>query len=100
MDNEILPIAGGIVVLHTPGHSAGHVALLIQKEGILIAADLCVNLFGLGLSVIYEDKDLGIKSIGKAADLVFEKAVFGHGNPIESQASRKLKDFYHRLQTQ
>jgi glyoxylase-like metal-dependent hydrolase (beta-lactamase superfamily II) len=27
-DGEILPIAGGIEVIHTPGHCAGHVALL------------------------------------------------------------------------
>lgn len=99
-DREILPIAGGIEVVHTPGHCAGHVALLIKEEDILIAADLCANFFGLGLSTIYEDKDLGVKSIGKASDLTFDKALFGHGNPIESNASQKLKNFYNKLKAE
>lgn len=96
-DRENLPVAGGIEVIHTPGHCAGHVALLIKEEGVLIAADLCANLFGLALSTIYENKDLGIKSIGKASELMFDKALFGHGNPIEKNASQKLKEFYNTL---
>lgn len=97
-DREVLPVAGGIEVIHTPGHSAGHVALLVKSDGLLIAADLCANLFGLGLSTIYENRDLGIKSLVKAAGFTFEKALFGHGNPLEKDASQKLKDFYIKLE--
>ena len=32
-DNDVLPIAGGLRVIHTPGHSAGHMALLLEQEG-------------------------------------------------------------------
>ncbi|GLU53518.1 MBL fold metallo-hydrolase [Dyadobacter frigoris] len=96
-DHDILPIAGGIQVIHTPGHSAGHVALLIKEEGVLIAADLCANFVGLALSTVYEDKDLGVKSLGKAAEFKFDKALFGHGNPLEKDASQQLKNFYNKL---
>jgi glyoxylase-like metal-dependent hydrolase (beta-lactamase superfamily II) len=27
-DGDVLPIAGGIEVIHTPGHSKGHISLL------------------------------------------------------------------------
>lgn len=91
-DGDTLPIAGGIHVIHTPGHSAGHIALLVKGEGVLIAGDICANAAGLGLSTVYEDKELGLKSIQKAAALNFDKAVFGHGGQLQPDANRKLKE--------
>src|SRR5215831_19094085 len=43
-DGEILPVAGGIEVIHTPGHCAGHVALLWGPGRMLFAGDVCTNL--------------------------------------------------------
>ncbi len=90
-DKDIIPIAGGIEVIHTPGHSKGHVALLIKNEGLLIAADICSNMMGLGLSTVYEDRELGIKSIQKAASFDFDKAIFGHGKPILKNANKQMR---------
>ena len=91
-DNDVLPLLGGIQVIHTPGHSAGHVALLLQSEGVLIAADLCANAFGLAYSTLYEDLALGRQSLLKAAALPFDTAVFGHGGPLRGEANRKLRE--------
>ena len=44
---ETLPIAGGIEVIHTPGHCAGHVALLWHPGRMLFAGDVYMNLMGL-----------------------------------------------------
>ena len=41
---EILSIAGGIEVIHVPGHCAGQVALLWCTGGMLFAGDVCMNL--------------------------------------------------------
>ena len=54
-DGEILPIAGGIEVIHTPGHCAGHVALLWRPGRMLFAGDVCTNLMGLGDPVGFEN---------------------------------------------
>ncbi|MBO0931260.1 MBL fold metallo-hydrolase [Fibrella aquatilis] len=89
--NDVLPIAGGLQVLHTPGHSAGHIALLLQKEGVLIAGDLCANVVGLDLSTVYEDRALGIESILAVSKHKFDKAVFGHGTTLTGQANRTLE---------
>ncbi|HWK06610.1 MAG TPA: MBL fold metallo-hydrolase [Puia sp.] len=96
-DNELLPIAGGIQVLHTPGHSAGHLSLLVKNEGVLIAADICANGGGLGLSILYEDTVLGVKSILKAASFDFDIALFGHGGPLVGEANRKMKNKFYRI---
>ncbi len=90
-DGDVLPLLGGIQVIHTPGHSAGHSALLLQSEGVLIAADLCAHVLGLAYSTLYEDRALGQQSILKAAARSFDTAVFGHGGPLR-EAARKLRE--------
>ena len=91
-DGDVLPLLGDIKVIHTPGHSAGHVALLLPSEGVLIAADLCAHVLGLAYSTLYEDRALGQQSLRKAAALSFDTAVFGHGGPLREQANRKLRE--------
>ena len=38
-DNETLDICGGIKVIHTPGHTPGHIALLLEQSNIIVAGD-------------------------------------------------------------
>ena len=89
-DGEILPIAGGIEVIHTPGHCAGHVALLWRPGRMLFAGDVCTNLMGLGDPVGFENLDQGRASQRKLASLSFDAAGFGHGKPIVGDASAQF----------
>ncbi|MCE6993163.1 MBL fold metallo-hydrolase [Dyadobacter sp. CY323] len=89
-DGDVLPIAGGVEVIHTPGHSEGHIALLVKNDGVLIAGDICNNLLGLDYSTVYEDRAIGAKSILKAATFDFDSAVFGHGSPLTKSANKKI----------
>ncbi len=97
-DGDLLPFAGGLEIIHTPGHSAGHIALLMKNEGILIAADICANNFGIGLSTIYEDRTLGIESALKVAAYNFDIAVFGHGKPLMQNANKKIQAKFLEIQ--
>jgi glyoxylase-like metal-dependent hydrolase (beta-lactamase superfamily II) len=90
-DNDIIPVAGGIKVIHTPGHCAGHIALLVKSENLLIAGDICSNTMGLDYALLYEDKSVGKQSLLKVSDNFFEKAVFGHGKAMLEKASEKIK---------
>lgn len=96
-DNEIIPIAGGVQVVYTPGHSAGHIALLVKADGVMIAGDTCANMMGLDYSTVYEDRNVGVKSILKMAAMDFDTAVFGHGNALKGSANRKLKEHFSAL---
>jgi glyoxylase-like metal-dependent hydrolase (beta-lactamase superfamily II) len=89
-DGEEIDLHGGITVVYTPGHSLGHICLLLRSESLLIAGDLCANAMGPGLSVVYEDRKQGVASIRKAAALPFRNAVFGHGKPLTDRASEIL----------
>jgi glyoxylase-like metal-dependent hydrolase (beta-lactamase superfamily II) len=91
-DGDVLTMAGGLEVIHSPGHCAGHVALLLRQDGVLIAGDICSNIMGLGYSVLNEDISLARQTILRVADYPFERAVFGHGKPLDKRAAQQLKD--------
>ena len=84
---EILPIAGGIEVIHTPGHCAGQVALLWRPGRMLFTGDVCMNIMGLSDPVGFESLQEGRASQRKVASLSFDAAGFGHGEPIARDAS-------------
>lgn len=87
-DGMIIDMAGGVEVVHTPGHAAHHVSLLWKRDrGVLFVGDAAANVMGLGYSLGYEDLEQGKASLRKLADIEFEVAVFGHGKPILSGAS-------------
>jgi glyoxylase-like metal-dependent hydrolase (beta-lactamase superfamily II) len=89
---EILSIAGGIEVIHVPGHCAGQVALLWRSGRMLFAGDVCMNLMGLADPVGFEDLDEGRTSQHKLASLSFDAAGFGHGKPIARDASSQFRN--------
>lgn len=90
-DGETLPIAGGLHVVHTPGHCAGQVAFLWQGERLLIAGDVGTNILGLDDPVGFENIEEGRRSQRRVAALRFDAAVFGHGKAIRSGASEHLR---------
>ena len=90
-DGDVLPIAGGLTAIHTPGHCAGHLAFLWPQQGVLFAGDTCSNLLRLGLSVVYEDLQVGQQSLARLAKLDFEVACFGHGKAIQRAASNQFR---------
>jgi glyoxylase-like metal-dependent hydrolase (beta-lactamase superfamily II) len=90
-DGDVLPIAGGLAAVHSPGHCAGHLAFLWAREGVLFAGDTCSNLPRLGLSIVYEDLEVGKQSLAKLAKLDFEVACFGHGKAIQRGAAAQFR---------
>ncbi len=91
---EILSIAGGIEVIHTPGHCAGQVALLWLLGRMLFVGDVCMNIMGLGDPVGFESLKEGRASQRKLARLSFDAAGFGHGEPICRDASSRFRNNY------
>ena len=89
---EALPMATDVEVIHSPGHSAGHIALLLKPEGVLIAGDICSHVLGLGYSILNEDRALARQSILRVAEYPFDQAVFGHGSPLKPRANQLLKE--------
>ncbi len=89
---EILPIAGGIEVIHTPGHCAGQVALLWRPGRMLFAGDVCMNIMGLGDPIGFESLQEGRASQRKLASLSFDAVGFGHGESIPRDAATRFRN--------
>src|SRR5262245_13031225 len=90
-DGDLLPIAGGLKAIHTPGHCAGHLAFLWLREGVLFVGDACSNFPNLGWSLGYEDIGVGQQSLRKLARLDFHIACFGHGKVLQQEASQRFR---------
>ncbi|MEX2622553.1 MAG: MBL fold metallo-hydrolase [Acidimicrobiia bacterium] len=80
----------GLTVIHTPGHTAGHISLFDAAAGVLVAGD-AIN--GAGGGVVgpnpdfSEDHTQALASVGKLVGSSFETIYFGHGEPVMSGGS-------------
>jgi len=94
-DGDVLPILGGIEILHTPGHTPGSICLYLPEKSLLIAGDLLANRLGLKLPSrgFTVDTVQELQSINRIANLEFDIISFGHGSPIMHDASQAVADF-------
>jgi glyoxylase-like metal-dependent hydrolase (beta-lactamase superfamily II) len=89
-DGDLLPF--GATAVHTPGHTAGHLALLLPRDGgVLFTGDAATNFLRLGVGPIYEDVDEGMASLRRLAELPFETALFSHGRPLAPRAAERFR---------
>ena len=87
---DLLPL--GATAVHTPGHTAGHLALLFPRDGgVLFAGDAATNLVRLGVGPVYEDVEEGLRSLRRLSGLEFETALFAHGRPLGPRASERFR---------
>lgn len=93
-DGDELPVLGGLRVVHTPGHSAGHIALHLPERGVLIAGDALQRRAG-GLippsRLISSDWPAALDSIEKLATLDFETLALSHFPPIRGAACEEVR---------
>ncbi|OGO50749.1 MAG: hypothetical protein A2148_03380 [Chloroflexi bacterium RBG_16_68_14] len=99
-DGEELPIGGGLKVVHTPGHTSGHIAVLMPRHGgVLFVGDAATNILGLrpplGMSTL--DMAQAKDSIRKLGELEFETACFGHGGVLKGKANAAFRRFVEKL---
>ena len=89
----------GFEVLHTPGHSAGHVALWRESDRVLIAGDVLASQDQLtGVRGMHEPKEFftpdparNRESARRLAALEPAVTLFGHGPPVRD--TRKIVEF-------
>jgi len=94
-DGEMLPFAGGLRVIHAPGHTPGHIALHAKQARVLFAGDALMNIGGLRLpmAMASHDMDVARKSARDLSALDFDVALPGHGAPILGRASEKIAEW-------
>jgi len=93
-------VMGGIHVIATPGHSAGHLAFWNPEKRTLICGDVIMR-FAWGLqrpfSFFTVDAAENDRSIRRVAELDAEVICFGHGNPITENTAQTIRSFAHKI---
>lgn len=91
---DISPLVGGedifgFEIVATPGHTAGHMAVIDHGAGILVAGDAMITEAGMVAeppAEFTEDGEQARESIRALAQLTFNTLLVGHGDPLESEA--------------
>ena len=81
-DKEVLPICGGIEVVHTPGHMPGHIALFLQTSRIMVCGDAANIKDGqiAGPNPVHTaDMETGMQSVEKIKGYPMAGMVAYHG---------------------
>jgi glyoxylase-like metal-dependent hydrolase (beta-lactamase superfamily II) len=99
VDGEVLDVAGGLRVIHTPGHTPGHVSLLHAASGVLITGD---SIFNMNSRMSWPSK-LACTSFRQNAqtahvlgELDYSTAAFTHGPEIRERAREQVRGFLSR----
>jgi glyoxylase-like metal-dependent hydrolase (beta-lactamase superfamily II) len=83
----------GLRIVATPGHTAGHIAVLDEVGGILVAGDALGTVGGTlaGSNPQFtDDAEQAKASVVKLGNLTFETLLVGHGEPILEGAAAQV----------
>jgi glyoxylase-like metal-dependent hydrolase (beta-lactamase superfamily II) len=96
-DGQVVPFAGGIQVIHTPGHSPGHASYLVQESGVLITGDAIFNVRGLRWPIksFCTDFRLTTRTATRLAELEYATAAFTHGPELTDRPREQIRRFLH-----
>jgi len=97
-DGDVLPYCGGITVIHTPGHTPGHICLYHQSSKTLIAGDalniLHGELVGPNEDPMIEDDvnaDDAINALKKLTDYDIKQIITYHCGLFNDSPNEKIK---------
>ncbi|MFD0787413.1 MBL fold metallo-hydrolase, partial [Micromonospora azadirachtae] len=97
-DGDVLPVGGGLRVVHTPGHSPGHVSLLHEPTRVLITGDALFNVVGIRwpIKLLCTDFRMTQETAHVLAELEYDVAAFTHGPELTDDARERIRAFLRR----
>jgi glyoxylase-like metal-dependent hydrolase (beta-lactamase superfamily II) len=88
VDGDTIDLDGGATVVHVPGHTPGSIALYVPRRKLLFCGDAVASFEGRAIVGLFNlDRDAAQASFRRLAELDFEVACFGHGAPLDREAS-------------
>lgn len=95
VDGEEIPYCGGIIVIHTPGHTPGHICLYLKESKTLITGDALVVAGGqlLGPQPHFTfNMDLAVESLKKLTQYDIENVICYHGGLYKNEPNRRIAE--------
>ncbi len=99
-DKDIVRMGDTVIeIIHTPGHSEGSICLYIKKDKILISGDT-VFADSIGrVDLLGGDEKEMIESLEKLEDLEIEMILPGHGEIVEKDGTKHIKNILDNLKS-
>ncbi|MCE5213985.1 MAG: MBL fold metallo-hydrolase [Methanobacterium sp.] len=96
-DDDELPYSGGIKIIHTPGHTPGHICIYHKKSKTLIVGDALRvvggQLIGPRKKILDEKSyNLAIKSLKKLKKFDIEKVISYHGGLFTENPNQRIRE--------
>lgn len=94
-DGEELPYSGGITVIHTPGHTHGHICLYLKQSKILIAGDMLGIEDGLLVPSpenINFDNNMNLKSLENLTRYDIQAVICYHGGLNRNNVNKRISE--------
>lgn len=94
-DGEALPYGGGVLVIHTPGHTPGHLCLYHPESKTLIAADALTVAEGelaRPNPAVDFDRTLAGQSLTKLARYEIERVITYHGGLYQGPVNERIAE--------
>lgn len=97
-DGEIVEGSDGLRVIHTPGHTPGHIVLLHEPSRTVLMGDAAFNRGGLALgpAALAADPGLRAASLARLPDSI-QAVGFSHGAPLTGAGISEFAAFLRRL---
>ena len=97
-DGQLLDVAGGLRVVHTPGHSPGHASYLHEPTGTLITGDAIFNVLGTRWppKMLCSNFVLTKQTAHRLGELDYSVAAFTHGPEITDRPREAIRSFLAR----
>ncbi len=95
-DDQLLDVAGGLRVVHTPGHTPGHVSLLHEPTRVLITGDAIWNMRARMTWPVFAfctDARLTQATAHRLGELEYDLVAFTHGPEIRAGAREAVRGF-------
>jgi glyoxylase-like metal-dependent hydrolase (beta-lactamase superfamily II) len=99
-DGEVLPMLGGLRVIHTPGHTPGSVCLYGARDHVLFVGDALQRRggkIGFASALYSDDRRAAERAVKRLAELDVEVVVFSHYPPIHEGANEALRELAGRV---
>jgi ribonuclease/clavin/mitogillin len=94
LDGEVLSLGGmSLQVLHTPGHTPGHLAFWIPEANLLFSADITLTPFGPFYGHDFSSIEEYIGSIKKTSTLPAKVVITGHSGPFQTHLQSRFKAY-------
>ncbi|MEU8393474.1 MBL fold metallo-hydrolase [Micromonospora sp. NPDC048843] len=94
-DGDLLDVGGGLRVVHTPGHSPGHVSLLHEPTRLLITGDALFNVLGVRwpMKWLCSDFQMTRETAHVLGELDYDLAAFTHGPELTDKPRDRIRAF-------